>query len=65
MSGIRPDGYYISDSVIDWVYFISDSIVMVLVNKKEARVLFIPHFLPNSYAYEGNKIMGEGKFRII
>lgn len=33
MSGIRFDGYYICDYPIDWVYFISDSIVMILVNK--------------------------------
>ncbi|CAI2383783.1 unnamed protein product [Moneuplotes crassus] len=59
MSGIKADGYYISDSVIDCVYFVSDSIVMILVNKKEARVLYIPHFLPNSFGYEGHKIMEE------
>lgn len=62
MSGIRSDGYYVSDSVIDCVYFVSDSIVMILVNKKEARILFIPDFSPNLYAYEGNRILEEGKY---
>jgi hypothetical protein len=60
MSGIRSDGYYICDNVIDWIHFVSDSIVMILVNKKEIRILYIPHFLPNSYAYEGHKIKEQG-----
>ena len=54
-SGIKGDGYYISDYPIDSVYFISDSILMILVNQKEVRILYIPHFLPGSYWYEGHK----------
>lgn len=56
MGGIKFDGYYICDYPIDWVYFISDSILMILVNKKEVRVLFIPYFPPGSFWYEGIKI---------
>jgi hypothetical protein len=44
---------------------VSDSIVMILVNKKEIRILYIPHFLPNSYAYEGHKIKEQGMFQNI
>lgn len=56
MSGIRPDGYYICDYAIDCVHFVSDSILMLLVNKQEVRIVYIPDFLPNSYWYEGDKI---------
>lgn len=56
MSGIKFDGYYICDYPIDCVYFISDSILMILVNKKEVRILFIPYFPPGSFWYEGLKI---------
>ena len=57
--GVKFDGYYIWDYPIDCVYFISDSILMILVNKKETRILFIPYFAPGSFWYEGNKIKEE------
>ena len=56
LSSIRPDGYYLSDYPIDWVQFLSDSVVMILVNKKEVRILFIPDFWPYSFVEEGLKI---------
>ena len=56
MSGIRPDGYYVCDYSIDCVHFVSDSILMILVNKQEVRILYVPHFLPDSYFYDGHKI---------
>ena len=56
MSGIRFDGYYICDYPIDAVFFISDSILFVLVNKKEPRILYIPHFPHGAFNYDGIKI---------
>lgn len=38
------------------MFFISDSILLILVNKKETRILFIPHFPPGSFSYEGIRI---------
>lgn len=52
-SVISFDGYYICDYPIDRVQFVSDSVIMILVNKKEARLLFIPSFLPGSFCKEG------------
>ena len=56
MGGVKFDGYYICDYPIDAIYFISDSILLILVNKKETRILFIPHFPPGSFNYEGIRI---------
>lgn len=53
MSSIKFDGYYISDYPIDTVKFISDSVIMILTNQKEVRVLFIPCFSPGHFANEG------------
>lgn len=50
------DGYYLSDYPIDYLTFLSDSILMILVNKKEVRILFIPSFLPGSFAEDGLKL---------
>lgn len=50
---ITFDGYYICDYPIDRVQFISDSVIMILVNNKEVRLLFIPSFLPGSFSKEG------------
>ena len=57
--GIKFDGYYMWESNIDGIYFISDSILMILVNKKEIRVLYIPYFLPGSIWKDGIKIKTE------
>lgn len=37
-----PDGYYVSESPIDNIYFLSESILFALINKKEAKVLYTP-----------------------
>ena len=56
MSGIKFDGYYICDYPIDAIFFISDSILLILVNKKETRILYIPHFPHGAFNYDGIKI---------
>ena len=53
ISGIKHDGYYVCDSPIDSVKFISDSVLMILTNQKEVRILFIPNFSPGYFANEG------------
>ena len=42
--GIVFDGFYISDSQIDAVEFVSESILFVLIKGKEGRVLYAPNF---------------------
>lgn len=56
MSGVRLDGYYISDYPIDKVVFVADSVLMILVNMKEVRILFVPNLSPGSFFNEGAKI---------
>jgi hypothetical protein len=44
------DGFYICDSMsIDACYFLSDSLLFVLVNKKEVRILYTQNFTPGIF----------------
>jgi len=40
------DGFYVCDEKIDSLYFMSESILFVLINKKEVRVLYTQNFAP-------------------
>ena len=56
---LKFDGYYLCDSSIDGVHFVSESIIMVFLNKKEVRILYVPYFLPGSIWKEGIEIKEE------
>ena len=45
------DGYYCCDEEINQVYFMGDSILVVLVNSKELKVLYTTKFQPGDYQY--------------
>ncbi len=45
------DGYYCCDEEINQVYFMGDSILVVLVNSKELKVLYTTKFQPGDYKY--------------
>ena len=53
LSGIKFDGFYLSDAPIDSVKFLSDSIIYILVKTKEARVLYAPNFQRGNFWEEG------------
>jgi len=43
---ILYDGFYCSDQEINQVYFMADSVLMILVNQEEVRVLYTEKFKP-------------------
>jgi hypothetical protein len=45
------DGYYCCDEEINQVYFMGDSILVVLVNMKELKILYTTKFQPGDYKY--------------
>lgn len=57
--GITFDGFYISDNKIDSIFFITDSLLYILVKEKEARVLYIPSFNRGNFWEEGDKALKE------
>jgi hypothetical protein len=48
---IQMDGYYCCEEEINQVYFMADSILVVLVNNKELKILYTPKFQPGDYKY--------------
>lgn len=55
---IEMDGYYCCDEEINQIYFMADSILVVLVNNKEIKVLYTTKFQPGDYKHldvESNK----------
>jgi hypothetical protein len=49
----------LSDHPIDNIFFISDSILYILVKQKEARVLYIPNFYRGDFWEEGQRLIEE------
>ena len=43
---IESDGYYCSDKEINQIYFMADSVLVILVNQEEIRVLYTEKFKP-------------------
>ena len=54
------DGFYCSDQVINQVYFMADSVLAILVNQEEIRVLNTDKFKPGYVAMLG-PIQGPGQ----
>ena len=47
---VQLDGFYICDGFsIDQCFFLDESILMVLINKKEVRILYTQHFTPGLF----------------
>ena len=46
---LQYDGFYICDFNIDSCFFLSESILFVLVNKKEVRILYTQNFTPGLF----------------
>mmetsp|Transcript_38613 Transcript_38613/g.58773 ORF Transcript_38613/g.58773 Transcript_38613/m.58773 type:complete len:164 (-) Transcript_38613:229-720(-) len=47
---IKFDGFYICDGFsIDQCFFLDESLLMVLINKKEVRILYTQHFTPGMF----------------
>jgi hypothetical protein len=50
LPNFQLDGFYISGSQsIDQVFFISESILFLLVNKKDVMILYTQNFTPGVY----------------
>jgi len=45
------DGYYYTEQEINGIYFIGDSILFILVNGKEVRILYTTKFHPGHFKY--------------
>ena len=43
------DGYYICNGSIDACFFLSESIIFILVNKSEVRILYTQNFTPGIF----------------
>jgi hypothetical protein len=48
---IQMDGYYCCDEEINQIYFMGDSILVILVNSKELKILYTTKFQPGDYKY--------------
>ena len=47
---IKFDGFYICDGFsIDQCFFLDESLLIVLINKKEVRILYTQHFTPGVF----------------
>lgn len=46
---LQYDGFYICEHSIDQCFFLSESIIFVLVNKKEVRILYTQNFTPGLF----------------
>jgi hypothetical protein len=46
---LQYDGFYICESSIDQCFFLTESILFVLVNKKEVRILYTQNFTPGLF----------------
>jgi hypothetical protein len=47
------DGFYVCDGLsIDSVFFLSESLIFIIVNKKDVRILYTPNFTPGVYDEE-------------
>ena len=58
---LELDGFYICEgSSIDQCFFLSESLIMILVNKKEVRILYTQNFTPGvfSASYKAQSAMG-------
>lgn len=48
---IELDGFYICDSsTIDQCFFLSESLLFILCNKKEVRILYTQNFTPGCFS---------------
>ena len=48
-----------SEHVIDNVYFLSESVLFILVNKKEVKVVYTPQFAPGFYDCNKGDAVGD------
>lgn len=48
------DGFYYSDQEINSLQFMGDSILFVLVNGREVKILYIPKFYPGHFKFLEN-----------
>ena len=57
---LQYDGFYICESSIDSCFFLTESILFVLVNKKEVRILYTQNFTPGLFdeTYQLNDMTG-------
>jgi hypothetical protein len=47
---VEYDGFYICEGFsIDQIFFVSESLLLVIVNKKECRVLYTQNFTPGLF----------------
>lgn len=49
---LELDGFYICDGVIDQCFFLSESLLFIIVNKKEVRILYSQNFTPGVFEPE-------------
>ena len=61
---IQYDGFYICEHSIDSCFFLTESILFVLVNKKEVRILYTQNFTPGLFdeTYQLNDLTGAQKY---
>ncbi len=53
-STVEMDGFYYSDQEINSLYFMGDSILFVLVNDREIKVLYTTKFYPGHFKFLEN-----------
>jgi hypothetical protein len=47
---LQLDGFYICEGMsIDSVFFLSESLIFIIVNKKEVRILYTQNFTPGVF----------------
>jgi hypothetical protein len=58
------DGFYICEHSIDSCFFLNESIIFLLVNKKEVRILYTQNFTPGLFdeTYQLNDLTGRGVY---
>lgn len=58
---IELDGFYISDTEsIDQCFFLSESLLLILCNKREVRILYTQNFTPGCFSptYKSSQVRG-------
>lgn len=61
---LQYDGFYICEHSIDSCFFLTESILFVVVNKREVRILYTQNFTPGLFdeTYQLNDLTGKQAF---
>ena len=58
---LQYDGFYICEHSIDSCFFLTESILFIVVNKREVRILYTQNFTPGLFdeTYQLNDLTGK------